>query len=160
LLLLGRLRWCLSWFLDLCPHSSFNFLQTHHLPSSGWSETRCSSRGILHWSGSSLWRNSPKTRIHLHIGNISGFLVSLISASCWLWSNLGESRGCRSNGGGSGDWLLPGEPQLLFVDCTRDLCSLTKEIEVLSNWFCACSWASTSKGIIVEHIIRLVQLIS
>lgn len=53
--------------------------------------------------------------------------------------------------------LLARKAKLFFIDRTRDLRSLSKEIKILANRFLALSYRLiTSKGIIVEHIIRLI----
>ena len=164
--LLYGCRCCLilSCFLGLSSHGGFDFLQAHHLPSRRGSQPRCSSWRFLRGS-LTLRRNTPEACIHLHIGNIARFLVTLIAASGWLGKRLlGDVLwllGDIYRGGDLGNRLLTGKAKLLLIDRTRNLSSLSKEIKVLAN---RCSGFSyrfiASKGIIVEDIIRLVQLIA
>jgi hypothetical protein len=56
---------------------------------------------------------------------------------------------------------LAGKAKLFFVNRTGDFSGLSKEIEVLSNRFLAFSYRfTTSKCIVVECIVSLVQLVA
>lgn len=57
--------------------------------------------------------------------------------------------------------LLARKSKLFFIDRIRDLCSLSKEIKIFSHRFLVINHGPTSsKSVIVEHIVRLIQLIT
>jgi hypothetical protein len=57
--------------------------------------------------------------------------------------------------------LLTSKASLLLNDYIRDFGSLTKEIKVLANRSsCSTSIIAATEGIIIQSIVRLVQLIA
>lgn len=111
----------------------------------------------------SLWCNTPQVGINLHFLNIFGILVSFISSSCRFGNGLLLVGRIRRRGSW---WGLRARKSKLFLgDGIGNLCSLAKEIKVLSYRLLSSGTSrgtspSSAKSIIVQGIVRLVQLVT
>ena len=177
---LRYLRWDRTWrsrsplgcgtLLALCSHLGLHLLQTHHLPRRGRRRNRAIAllplvrTGLSDNCGRLLRWHTPQACIDLQIRNVARVAVLLISTSGrlgrdpWrLWRSLS----------GSGHRVLSTVSKLLLVDSIRHLCCLAEEVEVLADFrslsggCCCCPtvrWAT--KSLVIERIVRLVQLIT
>jgi hypothetical protein len=184
----GFLRWRLGLgcrFL-LLTHGSLHLLETHDLPSTGWlrSSLRLGRRSRLRRRLGGT--NTPDATVDIEVGHRLGILVFFIpraGGAIGLLYRLGRmvsslgwclaldvasiALALTLGGGRPGGRLLSVEAEMLLLNGTSYFGGLSKEVKVLSNLSTANCTAGagagstySSKGIIVEGIVGVVELVS
>lgn len=170
-LLRGYLR--LGCRLLLLPHRGLYLLKAHHLAPPRWLSCRLSCwlrRGSL---GCGLCRaNTPDAAVNIEVGHRFSFPIFFVSCAGRMIARLYRLAcivgalalvlGLGLTGARPRSRLLSIEAEMLFLDGPGYLGCLSKEVKVLANFSSASrlgGTAATSKGIIVERIVSIVELV-
>jgi hypothetical protein len=149
-------------------HGSFYLFQAHNLAAS----RRLSRFWCRRWCRrlSLGWANAPDTLVDIEVGNGVGCAILFVPGTgrlTRLLSRIISVLFSRRMGNvilrrvASGSRLLTVEAQMLFLDGIGDLGSLAKKVEILANLARGRRFgASTAKGVIVESIIGVVELVT
>ena len=158
------------WLGGLIPHCCLDFFQTHDLPTRSRPRHRLLCRSTKASAQIRLCKrlrgaHSPNSTIDVEVRHGLWFIVLFIAGSYWfVWLlcllRLIVRLLLLLDWGGSGSRLSAMKTNMLFGDSIGYLGRLSKEVKVFAYFGCASVNRISSKSIIVESVIGVIELVA